>query len=224
MPQRDDNPTTDAFPIPGEDNPWDREDGERYLRRRGSVGPVIIILFLVIIALALATAVWAWLSGDGQKDPEPSVVGAATSTVTSTAPSSSSSTSTTTSTSSSKSSTTKSTTSSTSSSASSSTRIEPTSSQRPETPPIAVGQPGQTQCGALGGQGIWSGNGQTSCGFATAVAHAAAGMPDTDVQQFKVRSPVTGQRYTMTCRGLGHGYVECTGGDQAQVIISGESR
>lgn len=228
MSPRDENPNTESFPIPSEDNPWDQAEGQRYMKRQGTVGPIIIVVILVIIALALAGAVWAWLSGDGNKHEDPAAVAPSTSTVTA-----SSSHSTTSRISASSSSRTSSSTSSstrsshpTSSRTSSapSTTAEPTPPPRPAAPPIAVGQDGQTQCGHLASQGVWSGNANTSCEFANEVANTAIGMPDTDVQQFTVRSPVTGQRYTMTCRGLGHGYIECSGGDQAQVIITGPGR
>lgn len=67
------------------------------------------------------------------------------------------------------------------------------------------------------GASVYSGNGQTSCGFALAVAEAYHSYGNGS-QPFRVKSPTTGDSYTMACTSAGS---VCRGGNNAVVYLRG---
>ncbi|MCZ9309155.1 hypothetical protein ACUY3K_00145 [Corynebacterium uberis] len=73
------------------------------------------------------------------------------------------------------------------------------------------------QCGKQGSYAVYRDSEVTSCGFAQAVAKQFRGHEGTK----KVESPVTGQKYEMTCIKDAHipGVVRCTGGNNAVVVL-----
>jgi hypothetical protein len=80
-------------------------------------------------------------------------------------------------------------------------------------PPAAMAD---TYCGKSSrGTSVYAGNSDTSCEFAmnTAEAYHAYG---NGSQPFSVRSPVTGQTYSMTCTAAGS---VCQGGNNALVYL-----
>ncbi|OBK93012.1 hypothetical protein A5645_21925 [Mycobacterium asiaticum] len=80
-------------------------------------------------------------------------------------------------------------------------------------PPAAVAD---TYCGKSSrGASVYAGNSDTSCQFAlsTAEAYHAYG---NGSQPFDVKSPVTGQTYSMTCTAAGS---VCQGGNNALVYL-----
>ncbi|OBI83250.1 hypothetical protein [Mycobacterium asiaticum] len=80
-------------------------------------------------------------------------------------------------------------------------------------PPSAVAD---TYCGKSSrGASVYAGNSDTSCQFAlsTAEAYHAYG---NGSEPFEVKSPVTGQTYTMTCTAAGS---VCQGGNNAVVYL-----
>lgn len=80
-------------------------------------------------------------------------------------------------------------------------------------PPSAVAD---TYCGKSSrGASVYAGNSETSCQFAlsTAEAYHAYGKGS---EPFDVKSPVTGQTYSMTCTAAGS---VCQGGNNALVYL-----
>ncbi|RSZ66004.1 hypothetical protein EAH68_00100 [Corynebacterium hylobatis] len=184
--------------------------------RRQRSGPAIALLALLVVA-AVALGVWiytALLGGDSDGGGTAAATSTAPPTVTSTAPP---------------------TTAEAPVTVTVTETPTPTQEDTPEEtpPPPPPPPPAETgyrapasaeQCAANVNWRIFRGNGQTSCGFAEAVAVQMApytGLPGSAL--IYATSPVTGQEYEMRCIGQGGNSFVCEGGNNAVVILEDRS-
>ncbi|MCS5480836.1 hypothetical protein NYP18_14420 [Corynebacterium sp. YIM 101645] len=185
--------------------------------RRQRSGPAIALLVLLVIA-AVALGVWiytALLGGDSDGGGTTATTSTAPPTVTSTAPP---------------------TTSEAPVTVTVTETPAPTQEETPEAetpPPPPPPPPAETgyrapasaeQCAANVNWRIFRANGQTSCGFAEAVAVQMApytGLPGSAL--IYATSPVTGQEYEMRCIGQGGNSFVCEGGNNAVVVLEDRS-